>query len=100
MLDGYEVVFVAVRCSPRELARRERARGDREPGRAAAQQDRVHAHGIYDLECDTTATSPVECALRIKEFLAGPQSPVAFDRLRSALLDGQRPAHESAAINT
>ena len=100
VLDGYEVVFVAVRCSPRELVRRERARGDREPGQAAAQQERVHAHRIYDLECDTTATSPVECALRIKEFLAGPQRPVAFDRLRSALLDGQPPAHESAAINT
>ena len=100
VLDGYEVVFVAVRCSPRELARRERARGDREPGQAAAQQELVHAHGIYDLECDTTATSPVECALRIKEFLAGPQRPVAFDRLRSALLDGQRPAQESAAIST
>jgi chloramphenicol 3-O phosphotransferase len=100
VLDGYEVVFVAVRCSPRELATRERARGDREPGQAAAQQERVHAHGIYDLECDTTATSPTACALRIKEFLAGPPRPVAFDQLRSALLDDQRPAHESAAINT
>ena len=86
VLDGYEVMFVAVRCSPRELARRERARGDREPGQAAAQQERVHAHGIYDLECDTTTTSPRDCALRIKAFLAGAQHPVAFDRLRSALL--------------
>jgi chloramphenicol 3-O phosphotransferase len=90
VLDSYEVLFVAVRCSPRELARRERVRGDREPGQAATQQERVHAHGIYDLECDTTATSPVECALRIKEFLLGPQRPIAFDRLRSALLDAQR----------
>jgi chloramphenicol 3-O phosphotransferase len=99
VFDRYEVVFVAVRCSPRELARRQLARGDREPGQAAAQQERVHAHGIYDLECDTTTASPMECALRIKEFVAGRQRPVAFDRLRSALLDDQRPVPESAAAN-
>lgn len=90
VFDGFEVTFVAVRCSPGELARRERARGDREPGQAAVQQERVHAHRIYDLECDTTASSPMECALRIKAFVAG-QRPVAFDRLRSALLGDQRP---------
>lgn len=88
VLDGYEVTFVAVRCSPEELANRERDRGDREAGHAAAQHAQVHAHGIYDLECDTTATSPVDCALAIKEFVAGPQRPAAFDRLRSLLPQG------------
>jgi chloramphenicol 3-O phosphotransferase len=99
LLAGYEVTFVAVRCSPQELASRERARGDREAGHAAAQLAEVHAHGIYDLECDTTATTPMDCALAITEYVAGPQRPAAFDRLRSLLLDDQRPAAEPAAGN-
>jgi chloramphenicol 3-O phosphotransferase len=89
VLDGCEVTFVAVRCPAEELARRERARGDREPGHAAAQQHQVHAHGIYDLECDTATASPEENAQRIKEFIAGPQQPAAFDRLRAALFNDQ-----------
>jgi chloramphenicol 3-O phosphotransferase len=100
VLDGFEVVFVGVRCAPGELARRERARGDREPGQAAAQQERVHAHGIYDVECDTTTTSPTECAVRIKEFVTGPQRAAAFDRLRSALPDDQRPVPESVTASS
>ncbi len=99
VLDGYEVVFVGVRCSPGELARRERARGDRDPGHAAAQLEQVHSHGVYDLECDTTTTSPLDCALRIKEFLAGEQRPAAFDRLRSILLGDQAPVPQPASDN-
>jgi chloramphenicol 3-O phosphotransferase len=100
VLAGYEVVFVAVRCAPGELARRERARGDRQPGHAASQQEQVHAHGIYDLECDTAVASPEEIAQRIKAFMTGTQRPTAFDQLRSALLDNQRAAHEPAGTNT
>jgi len=87
VLEGYEVVFVAVRCSPDVLAGRERARGDRQPGHAAGQQEQVHAHGIYDLECDTAIASPEENAQLIKEFIAGPHRSTAFDQLRAALLD-------------
>jgi chloramphenicol 3-O-phosphotransferase len=84
MLD---VTFVGVHCDPVELARRERARGDRVPGQAAAQLTQVHAHGTYDLECDTTTDSPDHCASQIAQFLAQrTHGPTAFDRLRSALL--------------
>ncbi len=99
VLDGYEVVFVGVRCSPGELARRERARGDRDPGHAAAQLAQVHAHGRYDLECDTTTTSSLDCALRIREFLATDQRPAAFDQLRSMLLGEQAPVPPPVADN-
>src|SRR5580704_1595654 len=58
VLAGLDVVFVGVRCAALELERRERLRGDRDPGQAVVQQRRVHAHGCYDVECDTTATSP------------------------------------------
>jgi chloramphenicol 3-O phosphotransferase len=84
---AFDVVFVGVRCAPAELARRERLRGDREPGLALAQHERVHAHGHYDLECDTTNASPLDCALSIKAFLAGARDrnePSAFDELRAA----------------
>jgi chloramphenicol 3-O phosphotransferase len=84
---AFDVVFVGVRCAPAELARRERLRGDREPGLALAQHERVHAHGHYDLECDTTNASPLDCALSIKAFLARASDrnePRAFDELRAA----------------
>jgi chloramphenicol 3-O phosphotransferase len=48
-----DVVLVGVRCPLPELKRREQARGDRLPGLAARQIDQVHAHGVYDIECDT-----------------------------------------------
>jgi chloramphenicol 3-O phosphotransferase len=87
VLDGLHVTFIGVHCDPAELARRERARGDRVPGQAAAQLAQVHAHRIYDLECETTTASPDQCALQIEQFLSQhTDGPTAFDRLRSALL--------------
>jgi chloramphenicol 3-O phosphotransferase len=87
VLAGMDVVFVAVHCSVEELSRREAARGDRVPGQAAAQLAQVHAHGSYDVECDTTSASPDECALQIRKFLERrPTGPTAFDRLRATLL--------------
>jgi chloramphenicol 3-O phosphotransferase len=86
VLAGLDVLFVGVRCPAAELARRERARGDREPGQAAAQLAQVHAHGLYDLECDTSAESPLQCANRIAGFLPVAPRPRAFERLRQAAL--------------
>lgn len=82
VLDGLDVVFVGVHCPPGELERRERARGDRVPGQAAAQLQSVHQHGLYDFECDTGTSSPRECALAIKEFLGRAPVPRAFETLR------------------
>jgi chloramphenicol 3-O phosphotransferase len=86
VLAGYRVVFVGVHCSPAEFGRRERARGNREAGQAAGQLRQVHAHGRYDVECDTTTASARDCALRIKAFLDRGQEPAAFAELRSRLL--------------
>ncbi|WP_407549280.1 AAA family ATPase [Streptomyces sp. Pv4-95] len=77
-----DVVFVGVRCSLQEVERRERARGDRPAGLAAAQMENVHAHGVYDIECDTTSTTPAECARQIKDFLPRRPAPTAFEQLR------------------
>ncbi|SPF04653.1 chloramphenicol phosphotransferase CPT family protein [Streptomyces sp. MA5143a] len=77
-----DVVFVGVHCPRAELERRERERGDRPPGLAARQLAQVHAHGIYDIECDTALTDPPLCARRIKDFLPHRTAPTAFQRLR------------------
>jgi chloramphenicol 3-O phosphotransferase len=84
---GLPVLLVGLRL-PREVAeRRERERGDRGPGGAAAFYDLVHAHAIYDLELDTSILSPEECALRIKAALQAPGRMEAMQRLRWALRD-------------
>ncbi|HEX3779599.1 MAG TPA: AAA family ATPase [Pseudonocardiaceae bacterium] len=87
--EDFDVVFVGVRCSLAELTRRERVRDEGEIGRAAHQFDRVHAHGEYDVECDTEAQHARDCAMQIKDFLASSNpadQPRAFDRLRAARL--------------
>jgi chloramphenicol 3-O phosphotransferase len=82
VLDGYDVTLVEVRCSPAELDRRERARGDR-PAGLARSQSHVHAHGDYDVVVDTTSTSAQLCAMTIATELAALAAPKAFDRLRA-----------------
>ncbi|MFG2625412.1 chloramphenicol phosphotransferase CPT family protein [Streptomyces sp. NPDC048473] len=86
LFSPQDVVLVGVRCPLPELERREQARGDRPAGLAARQFDRVHAHGIYDIECDTGSSSPLECAREIKEFLLRRTTPTAFERMRPVSL--------------
>jgi chloramphenicol 3-O phosphotransferase len=76
-----DVVLVGVHCPPEELERRERERGDRPSGLAARQLERVHAHGFYDIECDTSRAAPLDCARHIKDFLPRRSTPTAFQRL-------------------
>ncbi len=83
LLVPQDVVLVKVHCAPQELERRERGRGDRPAGLAAAQSAQVHSHGVYDVDCDTTHTTPQECARRIKDFLNDRPTPTAFERLRA-----------------
>jgi chloramphenicol 3-O phosphotransferase len=83
LFPAEEVVLVGVRCPLPELERREMARADRPVGLAAHQLDRVHAHGIYDVECDTSTTLPRDCAQLIKAFLPRRPSRTAFARLKA-----------------
>ena len=83
-LDGYDVTLVEVRCSPAELQRRERDRGDRPLGLAVS-QTAVYSHGEFDIAVDTTATGPAECAVTIVQGLDAIAPPKAFDRLRQRL---------------
>jgi len=80
VLERYDVTLVHVHCSPDELDRRERARGDRPAGLARSQN--VFRHDDCDIAVDTTNGSPKACALAIATELAGLDNDKAFDRLR------------------
>jgi chloramphenicol 3-O phosphotransferase len=81
-LARYRVYFVGVKCPLAELERREIARGDRQRGFATWQFDRVHQFGPYDLEIDTHANSPEQCAEQLRQLLLSGTPPLAFERLR------------------
>ena len=70
-LGDREVLWVGVRCSADEAARRERGRGDRVTGQARDQAERVHEGVTYDLEVDTTATDAGTCAATITARVRG-----------------------------
>jgi chloramphenicol 3-O phosphotransferase len=66
LLAPYETRFVGLFAPLEVLEARERARGDRAIGLARWQHDRVHEGRVYDLEIDTTTSSPMGCARKIK----------------------------------
>jgi chloramphenicol 3-O phosphotransferase len=88
LFEGLEVVFVGLYCPLEELERRELRRGDREPGLAKFQHQRVHAHGVYDIELDTSALTPEKCASIIVQYINSGNSPTAFEKLRQNLRNG------------
>ncbi|MEQ9607407.1 MAG: chloramphenicol phosphotransferase [Kiloniellaceae bacterium] len=67
LLAPYRVWFVGVFAPLDVLEARERRRGDRHLGLARWQFDRVHHGMTYDLEVDTAAAGPADCARIIKE---------------------------------
>jgi chloramphenicol 3-O phosphotransferase len=68
-VEGHATLFVGLRCATQLLAEREGLRGDRRPGLAESQLDRVHQWLQYDLEIDTAATTPEDAARQILEAL-------------------------------
>jgi chloramphenicol 3-O phosphotransferase len=67
LLAPFEVRWVGLFASLEVLEQRERARGDRQIGLARWQYTRVHRAIAYDLEIDTTATTPDENARMIRD---------------------------------
>ncbi|CDX23545.1 Chloramphenicol phosphotransferase family protein [Mesorhizobium plurifarium] len=66
LLSDFAVFSVGVLAPLDVLEAREGARADRLPGLARWQFERVHKGVVYDLEVDTSALSPLECAERIQ----------------------------------
>ena len=70
-LVGLDVTWVAVDLAPDLLLERERARGDRVIGMAAAQVDVVHSYATYDLGVDTGVLTPEDAAAAIHARISG-----------------------------
>ena len=66
-LSRFDLFLVGVFAPLEVLEARERQRGDRLIGLARWQYGRVHKDLTYDLEIDTSAATPLECAHRIRE---------------------------------
>jgi chloramphenicol 3-O phosphotransferase len=79
--SGLDVLFVGVKCPLEVLEKREAERGDRKPGTARYQYNRVHSHDRYDLELDTSILSGEECADKIIELLKEEPTALAFKEL-------------------
>jgi chloramphenicol 3-O phosphotransferase len=91
-LDGLPAYLVGVRCPIEEIMRRRDAApadvyatsapGGGVPEAVRRWQHEVHVPGVYDLEVDTSVSTPAECAEAIGDRLAaGP--PTAFPRVRA-----------------
>jgi len=57
-LEGLAVLWVGIFCDPAVVAARERERGDRIAGMAAAPTEAVHVGMTYDVMVDTSEASP------------------------------------------
>ena len=71
LLTVFDVFLVGVRCALVDLEQREVARGNRPVGLARWQFERMHRQVVYDLQVDTAAYSPEECASQIMAALSG-----------------------------
>ncbi len=78
LFSGLPAYLIGVRCPIEILEERERARKDRTLGQARAYHEKVHTHGIYDLEVDTGRDGPETCARQVLDFLAARPAPRAF----------------------
>jgi chloramphenicol 3-O phosphotransferase len=92
---GLDVLFVGVKCPLEVSEQRERERGDRDPGIARYQFERVHAHGLYDIEVDTSTLSVNECVSKITALIDHRPAKQAFQELAARLL-GQESEIENA----
>ena len=59
-LCDLQVLWVGVHCDPDVATVREAGRADRTAGMAASQATAVHQGVVYDVEIDTTSTSPMQ----------------------------------------
>ena len=82
VFSGFTVYFVGVRCPIEVIDAREGSRPGRFPGTAYGHFESCHAHGIYDIEVDTSQLRPDACAEQIAAFMAASR-PDAFPTLAS-----------------
>ena len=81
VLAGLAAYLIGIRCPLEVVEQRERDRRDRTLGQARLQFERVHAHGVYDFEVDTSKMDVEGCAAAITQFLASGPAPAALRSL-------------------
>lgn len=82
VLGDLPAYLVGVRCPLEVVEQREKERKDRTLGQARAQFAVMHTHGVYDVEVDTSAYSPADCAAQIVARIHDGRGPQAFKKLR------------------
>lgn len=82
-LDGIQAYFVGVRIPLAMLEEREKARATSPVGHARSHYTTVHAHGVYDIEVDTSTMTPDACAAAIIGHMNS-FAPAAFSRLAAS----------------
>ncbi len=88
-LEGLTPLFVAVRCPLAIAEQRAASVGCRQVKQVRGQFARVHAHGVYDLEVDTSVLSPEECAAQIRRRLQTGPAPQALTLLHAKNVQAQ-----------
>jgi chloramphenicol 3-O phosphotransferase len=83
---GLDVLFIGVKCPLEKVEQREKERGDRNIGTARYQFERVHIHGLYDVEIDTSILSVDECVDRIIECIYDKPKMSAFQKLAARFM--------------
>lgn len=83
---GLNVLFVGVKCPLEITERREKTRDDRVIGTARYQFDRVHVHGLYDIEVDTSILGVDECVARIMELIDHKPANYVFQNLAAKFM--------------
>lgn len=68
-LKSKKTYFIGIHCPLDEFENRELLRGDRRIGIAKGQFDSIHFGKKYDLELDSSITTPDECASTILQFI-------------------------------
>jgi chloramphenicol 3-O phosphotransferase len=76
--------LIGVRCPLEVLEQRERGRKNRTLGQAKLQFPVIHEYVVYDLEVDTSKSTPEACAQAIIQRMQSP--PDAFRRLKSQMI--------------
>lgn len=80
---GFDVLFVGVICPLEVAEQREKERGDRNIGTARYQLERVHSHGVYDVEVDTSILNIDECVEKIMQLIKDKPARFVFQDLRA-----------------
>lgn len=79
--------LIGLACDVDVLVARENARADRVPGLAAGTASVVHKHLDYDQMVDTGTMTPEAAADLIFQATSLPNTPQAFARLKSGVVD-------------